>query len=91
MTYVYLLQNTKGIVYIGATGDLRQRVKAHQAGLSRTTKRYLPMELIYYEAFRDARDAWKRENDLKQYGGAYRSLMKRIRFSAGVPVAGRAG
>jgi putative endonuclease len=91
MTYVYLLRNAKGVVYIGASGDLRQRVKAHQDGLCRTTKRYQPMELIYYEAFRDARDAWAREKDLKQYGGGYRSLMKRIGYSSGVPAAGRAG
>src|SRR5882724_614375 len=89
MTYVYLLRSTeKGVIYIGATGDLRQRVKAHQDGLCRTTKKYWPMELIYYEAFRDARAAWARERNLKQYGGGYRALMNRIGCSAGVPAAG---
>ena len=92
MTYVYLLRSeNKGVIYIGATGDLRQRVKAHQEGLCRTTKRYWPMELVYYEAFRDARDAWAREKELKQYGGGYRGLMKRLTHSAGGPAAGRAG
>jgi putative endonuclease len=92
MTYVYVLKSLrKGILYIGATGDLRQRVKAHQNGLSRTTKKYLPMELVYYEAFKDAQDAWFREKDLKQYSGSYRKLKERISASLGVLAKGRAG
>ena len=92
MTYVYLLRSMyRGVISIGATGDLRQRVKAHNDGRCYTTRRYLPMDLIYYEAFGDARAAWAREKKLKQFGGSYRNLMKRIECGAGVPAAGRAG
>ncbi|MBI3616273.1 MAG: hypothetical protein HY211_07130 [Candidatus Omnitrophica bacterium] len=56
-------------------------MKAHQDGLSRTTMRYFPMKLIYYEAFQDAEDAKEREDTLKQCGGSYRSLLRRIRRS----------
>jgi hypothetical protein len=49
------------------------------------------MKLIYFEGFRDARDAWAREKDLKQYSGSYRALMRRIINSVGIPAEGRAG
>ncbi len=92
MAYVYLLRSHKsGVVYIGATEDLHQRIKAHQNGRCRTTNKYLPMKLIYFEGFRDARDAWAREKDLKQYSGSYRALMRRIINSVGIPAEGRAG
>ncbi len=83
MRYVYLLQGLrdKRILYIGATSDLRQRARAHLDGLSRTTRRYLPMKLAYYEAYQDSQDAKDRERTLKQFGGSYRSLLQRIRRS----------
>ncbi len=94
MTYVYVLQSLRdrSILYIGSASDLRQRAKAHWGGLSRTTKRYLPMKLVYYEAFQDAQDAAERERILKQFGGSYRQLLRRIRRSRlGVLTHGGAG
>lgn len=92
MTYLYILQGVHNkAIYIGATSDLRQRVKAHGYGWSRSTQRYLPIRLIYYEAFRDAQDAWNREKQLKQFGGGYRNLMRRLQGSLGVSTKGGAG
>ncbi len=83
MTYVYVLQSIrdKKWLYVGVTSDLRRRMKAHLDGLSRTTRRYGPMRLVYYEAFQDAEDAEDREEVLKQFGGSYRELLRRIRRS----------
>ena len=83
MTYVYVFQSMrdKKMLYIGFTSNLRHRVKAHQDGLSRTTRRYRPMRLVYYEAFQDVEDGRAREKVLKQFGGAYRELLRRIRRS----------
>ncbi len=39
------------------------------------------MRLVYYEAFQDAEDAEDREEVLKQFGGSYRELLRRIRRS----------
>ena len=83
MTYVYVLQSLRGKrrLYIGVTSDLRRRMKAHQDGLSRTTRRYRPLRLVYYEAFQDADDAREKEEILKRFGGSYRQLLRRIRRS----------
>ena len=83
MSYVYVLQSQRGEdpLYIGVTSDLRRRVKAHKEGLSRTTRRYGPVRLVYYEAYQDGEDARERERMLKQFGGSYRELLKRIRRS----------
>ena len=34
--------------------------------------------MIYYEAYRHQKDAFKREQSLKQFGGAYRQLKLRL-------------
>ena len=83
MGYLYVLQSVRegSQLYSGTTSDLRRRVKAHEEGLSRTTRRTQPMRLVYYEAFRDPEDAKERETVLKQFGGSYRQLLRRIRRS----------
>jgi len=42
-------------------------------------KRGREWELIYYEAYKDKEKAIKRERQLKQYGGSWRYLKKRLR------------
>ena len=50
------------------------------------------MKLVYYEAFMDAQDAAQREKSLKQFGGSYRNLLKRVQRSRlGVLTHGGAG
>ena len=39
------------------------------------------MRLVYYEAFQDVEDAEERERVLKQFGGSYRELLRRMRRS----------
>ena len=79
MYYVYLLKSKKTKwVYIGYTSDLRKRVEEHEMGKNLTTRRYLPIELVYYEAYRSATDAIKREATLKKYGNVIGLLKKRI-------------
>jgi putative endonuclease len=69
MYYVYLLKNNKsGTTYIGYTNDLKRRLGEHIAKTS---------ELVYYEAFKSKKDAWKRERMLKQ-GQTVRRLKERL-------------
>jgi len=76
MFYVYVLRSQKdGKLYTGFTKDLRERIKRHNLGETRATNWRLPVELIYYEAYRDERDAKKRELFLK--GGRGRELIKK--------------
>src|ERR1035437_44887 len=73
MYYVYVLLSEKDSRrYIGCTHDLRERLKLHLAGKVQTTKNYLPVKLIYYEACLSKHDAFKRERYLKTtYGHRY--------------------
>jgi len=65
-------------LYIGFTNNLKERIGEHQNGESFTTKRFLPVKLIYYECYFSIKDARKREKMLKRYGSTYSNLKKRI-------------
>jgi len=75
--YIYLLESTKhkNEYYSGYTRDLRKRLKEHNSGLNKSTKRYKPWKLIYYEACLNINDAKRREKYLKTTQG--RRLIKR--------------
>ena len=75
--YVYVLQSIKNNgLYIGYTNDLRKRLKEHNRGLNFSTKSYLPWQLIHYEAYRNKKDAERREKYLKTNQGS--RLLKRM-------------
>jgi len=82
MYYVYVLksQYDEGL-YIGRTNDLRRRLKEHNDGESFSTSFRGPFNLLYYEAYRDEKDAIKREKALKLRGNARRFLMDRLSYS----------
>ncbi|MHB8524085.1 MAG: GIY-YIG nuclease family protein [Limisphaerales bacterium] len=66
MIYVYVLRSAvDGQLYTGCTNDLRNRVALHNAGKVPSTKERRPLELIYYEASVNERDAFRREKYLK--------------------------
>ena len=66
MYYVYVLRSIKDkYLYTGCTNDLKERFQLHNKGKVYSTKRRLPMELIYYEAFINKQDAFAREQWLK--------------------------
>ena len=75
--YVYVLQSKKNnSLYVGYTNDLIKRLREHNRGLNFSTKPYRPWQLIHYEAYRNKRDAERRENYLKTNQGA--RLLKRM-------------
>lgn len=65
-------------MYIGYTSDLKRRVKEHNQGLNFSTKRYIPWEIIYYEACIEQSDAIRRERYLKTTQGN-RLIKRRMR------------
>ena len=81
MFYVYALKMANDEMYIGLTTDLRKRIREHKKSKVFTTKKYLPVELIYYEAFLSREDAKEREFKLKRYGSSWSNLKKRIKKS----------
>jgi len=71
MYYVYLIRSLSHPeqAYTGFTEDLKQRMRAHNAGESKHTAKYLPWELISYHAFADKRKAQEFEHYLKTGSG----------------------
>jgi len=68
--YVYALYNKeKGFLYVGYSENLPQRVKVHNDGKSKSTKHFLPLKLIHYEAYINKKDAKRRELYLKSTKG----------------------
>ena len=83
MYYVYVLCSTHTKeLYVGYTSDLRRRLKEHLEGRNRSTRRTEgSWRLIYYEAFLEKSDAFKREQRLKEHGRARQELFKRLQAS----------
>jgi len=68
--YVYALYNkSKNFIYIGYSENLKPRVTSHNLGKNRSTKPYIPLEVIHYEAYRSKKDAKRREAYLKSNKG----------------------
>jgi putative endonuclease len=66
--WIYIVtNNTHSTVYIGVTSDLRVRIWQHRAGERPDTffQRYHCGHLVYYENYREIRDAIAREKQLK--------------------------
>ncbi|MFZ2150099.1 MAG: GIY-YIG nuclease family protein [Minisyncoccia bacterium] len=79
MFYTYILQSQKNKeLYIGYTSDLKRRVEEHNQGLNFSTKRYIPWNIIYYEACIEESDAKRREKYLKTTQGN-RLIKRRIK------------
>lgn len=60
--YVYILQSIHhDFIYVGFTENLKLRFKQHNNREELSTKAYAPFELIHYEAYRNEKDAKRRE------------------------------
>jgi len=82
MFYVYVLKSQKDHdLYIGSTNSLERRLKEHNEGKVFSTKSRIPLEIIYYEAYKAESDARKREHNLKLRSRAHAQLKKRIEGS----------
>jgi putative endonuclease len=71
MWYAYILQSVDhpDQFYAGATSDLRQRLRDHNAGKSSHTAKYAPWVLVFYAAFPDKLKALEFEHYLKSHSG----------------------
>lgn len=82
MFYVYLLKSQKdNKLYIGSTNNLKRRFEEHNKGFVQSTKSRLPLDLIYFEAYKSESEARKREQNLKLRSNAYKQLKLRIKDS----------
>ncbi len=67
-TYVLYSEAFDGI-YIGQTSNLLKRLDEHNSGLTKSTKHYIPWELIHNEEFATRKEAMRREKELKSHQG----------------------
>ena len=68
--YVYVLRSKKdGNFYVGYTRDVKKRVEEHNSRHVPSTKKRVPMELIYWEGCINQHDATKVEKYLKTAWG----------------------
>ena len=84
--YLYILRCSNGTYYVGSTKDLQRRLEQHQSGEGANhTKKYLPIELVYFEEYDRIDDAFYREKQVQGWNrqkkealinGAYNNLSK---------------
>lgn len=78
MYYIYILLSHKDKkLYIGYTKDINNRFHLHSNGKVSSTKNRRPLELVYYEAYKNQLDAKKREIFLKS-GSGHRFIKKQL-------------
>ena len=85
MWKVYLIQNdiTKEI-YVGYTNNLKRRLLEHNDCDKKHRSTYLKQGkwiVIYFECFRNKKDATMRERKLKLHGRGIQELKKRLENS----------
>jgi len=77
--YVYVLKSlNKDFIYVGYTRDLKRRFKEHNNMEELSTKHYAPFDIIHYEAYKNKKDAHRREQYLKTTKGktTLRTMLK---------------
>ena len=68
--FVYVLMSSKdGRLYKGQTNNLGNRIIEHNTGKTKSTKGYLPWELVYFESFKTREEAVLREKYFKTGSG----------------------
>jgi putative endonuclease len=68
--YVYILRSIHhDFIYVGYTENLKRRFKQHNNREELSTKAHAPFELIHYEAYRNEKDAKRREQYFKTTKG----------------------
>lgn len=66
MYYVYVLYSEKiKKFYTGYSRDVDKRLKHHNLGLDRWSRRGIPWKLVYFEKYNNRKNAIKREKFLK--------------------------
>ena len=76
--FTYVIHSKKyNRLYKGQCEDLKRRLKEHNAGYNKSTKPYIPWEIVYFEEFKTREEAIKREKYFKTAAGR-RFLKKKI-------------
>jgi putative endonuclease len=70
MFIVYAIKSIGyNFMYIGMTEDLNERLRRHNKGYVRSTRKFAPFDLIYTENYLNRQQAREREKFLKSTSG----------------------
>ncbi len=77
MYYVYVIENSKGGLYIGHTDDVARRLREHndivgKSHLRKYTHKHAPWSLLGIEIFSSRSEAMNREHQLKSWKSSVR-------------------
>jgi putative endonuclease len=92
MYLVYVIRSIKdGRFYVGITNDIKRRIKEHNSGKTKSTKGFIPWQVVLTESFPNRLEARKREVYFK--GGSGKEYIKQYwsDSSTGYLPAGRQG
>ncbi|HSW48259.1 MAG TPA: GIY-YIG nuclease family protein [Candidatus Saccharimonadales bacterium] len=68
--YIYILKSiNKKFIYVGFITNLKKRFIEHNNKETHSTRSYAPYDLIFYEAYRNIKDAKRREGYFKTTKG----------------------
>ena len=77
MFFVYVIKSRiDGRLYKGLTSDLERRILEHNRGRTRSTKSYMPWDLVYFEKYASRLAAREREKYFKS--GAGRAFLEKL-------------
>lgn len=65
MWFVYILLCDDKFLYTGLTSDIDNRLRQHQKHLTKSTKRFVDIKLVYTEKLTNKFDAARREREIK--------------------------
>jgi len=83
MFTVYIIKSDRNDrYYIGVTADLRRRLRYHNGGANRSTRKQGPWQVVYSEEFSSKENAWRWERQIKKYKGG--AAFKRLINQGGV-------
>ena len=83
MFFAYVVRSTRfPFFYKGHCEDLEERLKQHNFGMTKSLRKYIPLELVYVEEFETRGEAVRREKYLKTAAG--RRFLKSVLSSGPV-------
>lgn len=66
--YIYIMASNSGTLYLGVTNDLLKRISVHREDINEGfTKKYKCHKLIYFEHYKDIKQAIAREKQIKKW------------------------
>ena len=69
MHFIYMMASKRnGVLYVGSTSHLIQRIRQHKLGtVDGFTRKFCIKRLVYIERVADAKAAFKRERQIKEW------------------------